>query len=60
MSLGLLWISDKKIGSIVGDLEVIEALVSKLNIEVLSIELSSHLAILFVIYMLQLYVAGAM
>ena len=59
MSLGLLWISDKKIGSIVGDLEVIEALVSKLNIEVLSIELSSHLAILFVIYMLQLYVAGA-
>jgi hypothetical protein len=59
MSLGLLWISDKKIGSIVGDLEVIEALVSKLNIEVLSIELSSHLATLFVIYMLQLYVAGA-
>ena len=42
-----------------GDLEVIEALVSKLNIEVLSIELSSHLATLFVIYMLQLYVAGA-
>ena len=41
-----------------GDLEVIEALVSKLNIEVLSIKLSSHLATLFVIYMLLLYVAG--
>ena len=41
--------SDKKIGSIVGDLEVIEALASKLKIDVLSIELSlSHFATLFV------------
>jgi hypothetical protein len=34
MCLALVLFSDKKVGSIVGDLEVIEALVEKLNIEV--------------------------